>query len=115
MRDRHIFGQRHKLCVCRTGINGLFKYGEYAGGMINGGHGFKKERDGVACCIEMDAAGGIEAGVWDGKAVPAASCSGSVVCVIGVRRFVRQAVREAAGEKNQYKESIGITKEGQRG
>jgi len=51
----------------------------------------------------MDAAGGIEAGVWDGRAVPTASCFGSVVCIIGVRCFVRQAVREAADEKNRRK------------
>jgi len=74
------------------------------GGLMNDRYDFKKERDGVAYCIgkerdgtdyciEMDAAGCIEAGVWDGGAVPAASCPGCVVCVLGAGSFVRQAVR----------------------
>jgi len=93
----------------------MFSESDIQEGGIYGRNDFKKDRDGVACCIEMDAAGGIEAGTWDGKAVPAASCFGSVVCIIGVWRFVRQAVRVAAGEKNRHKESTGITKEGLRG
>lgn len=88
-----------------------FKDVEYAGGMFNGRYGFKKGRDGAAYCIEMDAAGGIEDGAWDGKAVPAASCPGCLVCVIGVGRFVRQEVRETADRKNQHKEITGVTKE----
>ncbi len=84
---------------------------EYAGGMFNGRYGFKKGRDGAGYCIEMDAAGGIEAGAWDGKAVPAASCPGCLVCVIGAGRFVGQAVREAAEGKNQHREITGVTKE----
>lgn len=68
---------------------------------MGGRNDFKKNRDGTVCSIEMDVAGGTEAGIWDGEAVPAASCAGSMVCIISVRCSVRQMVRKATDGNNQ--------------
>lgn len=65
--------------------------------MIYGRNRFKKDRSGIAYHIEMDIAGGacgIEAGTWNGKTVPAASCPGYEDCTDDGRCFSRQTVRE---------------------
>lgn len=64
--------------------------------MIYGRNSFKKDRSGIAYHIEMDIAGGacsIEAGAWNGKIVPVASCSGYEDHIDNGRCFVRQTVR----------------------
>ena len=66
------------------------------GGNVYGGNGFEKGGDGTADHIEMDIAGGacsIEAGAWNGKIVPVASCSGYEDHIDNGRCFVRQTVR----------------------
>ena len=67
------------------------------GGNVYGGNGFEKGGDGTADHIEMDIAGGacgIEAGTWNGKTVPAASCPSYEACTDDGRCFGRQTVRE---------------------
>ncbi len=64
--------------------------------MTYGRNCFKKDRGGIAYHIEMDITGGacgIEAGIWNCKTVPAASCSGYEDCTDDGRCFVRQTVR----------------------
>ena len=64
--------------------------------MFYGRDSFKKDRGGTAHHIEMDITGGacgIEAGAWNGKTVPAASCPGYEDRTYDDRCFVRQTVR----------------------
>ncbi len=65
--------------------------------MFYGRDSFKKDRGGASYHIEMDTAGGacgIEAGVWNGKTVPASACTRYEDCADDGRRFGRQAVKE---------------------
>lgn len=58
--------------------------------MLYGRNGFKKDRGGTAYHIEVDITGGaydIEAGVWDDRTVPAASCPGYADCIDDGRRW----------------------------
>ena len=64
--------------------------------MAYGRNRFKKDRGGIVYHIEMDITGGvcgIEAGAWNGKTVPAASCPGYEDCTDDGWCFVRQTVR----------------------
>lgn len=64
--------------------------------MTYGRNRFKKDRGCIAYYIEMDITGsvyGIEAGTWNAKTVPAASCLGYEDCTDDGMCFVRQTVR----------------------